>query len=278
MRRVKCILNCIPTCILILQTQLEESEQFQLESMDKIGFQCDSNTCPISMDIAPEGRTFIRQAQRNILGKVFYDFRGPVATVFSIGVDILPAAVPTTEIPDLSEISLAEEELLSINEEESSASHNWNFQTSGISQEELESSVSKEQESVEQSTEDAFEEPIYTPEQRQEMLGRVVYHGHNLTLADEFWSKEGRKTFIDPSIKLQNGVLKAISLFVHDAPVRFEDMDLYLELWTRHGADTTNFKLEWQKKVKLTHGPNRLYEVNNKGKGKQSKKEIFENT
>ena len=218
------------------------------------------------MDIAPEGRTFIRQAQSNVKGKVFYDFKGPVATIFSIGVDIL-SEIPPTENPDLSEISLAEDELLSANDEQALPSQNWNLQTSGIPQEEIEVSTRDEEEEggeeefIDQNSEEAFEEPSYTPEQRQEMLGRSVYHGHNLTLVDEFWSKEGRKTFIDTSIRLPNGILKAISLFVHDVPLRFEEMDLYLELWTRHGAETTNFKLEWQKKVKLTNGPNRLYEV-----------------
>ena len=211
------------------------------------------------MDIVPDGRTYIRQAQSNILGKAFYDFRGPIAAVFSFGVDILPIDVPTTD-PDLSEISLSEEELLFDDEQgQSAATHNWHMQTSGLPIEEVE--VSSEEHYADLDDEEAFEAPTYTPEQRQEMLGRSMYRGHNLTLADDFWEKEGRKTFIDASFKLQNGILKAISLFVHDAPLLLEDIEMYLELWTRHGTETTNFKLEWQKKVKLTHGPNRLYEV-----------------
>lgn len=212
------------------------------------------------MDIVPDGRTYIRQAQSNILGKAFYDFRGPIAAVFSFGVDILPVVMPTAE-PDLSEISLSEEELLfGDGQGQSPAPHDWHMQTSGIPIEEVEVS-SEEHYDDDLDDEEAFEAPTYTPEQRQEMLGRAVYRGHNLTLADDFWEKEGRKTFIDTSFKLQNGILKAISLFVHDALLPLEDMEMYLELWTRYGAETTNFKLEWQKKVKLTHGPNRLYEV-----------------
>ena len=211
------------------------------------------------MGIVPGGRVYIRKAQENIFGKVFYDFRGPIATVFSFGVDIIPEASPSTS-PDLSEISLSGEELLFGEEQdESTQTESWHMQTSGISSEELQ--VSSEEHYDDLDEEEAFEEPTYTSEQRDEMLGRAMYYGNNLTLEDEFWSKEGRKTFIDSSFKLPSGVLKAISLFVHDAPLPLDDLDMYLELWTLYGAETTNFKLEWQKKVKLTHGPNRLYEV-----------------
>ena len=209
------------------------------------------------MNIVPDGRTYIRQAQSNILGKAFYDFRGPIAAVFSFGVDILPTVEPKTD-PDLSEISLSEEELLD-GQGQSPTPHDWHMQTSGIPIEEV--GVSSEEHYADLDDEEVFEAPTYTAEQRQEVLGRAVYRGHNLTLADDFWAKEGRKTFIDASFKLPNGILKAISLFVHDAPLPLEDIEMYLELWTRHGAETTNFKLEWQKKVKLTRGPNRLYEV-----------------
>ena len=129
------------------KVRLAEEEEFHLEQTDVIGFQCESNTCPVSMTITPEGRTYVRRAQTNNLGKVVYDFKGPLAVIFSVGVDILPASVPENSASASDE-----------------SQPGGNSVTSDVAQELVGPEAFMSSEDVE-----GIQEPLYSSEQREEM-------------------------------------------------------------------------------------------------------------
>ncbi len=263
----------------LLQFPLPDSKKFSTKPGDRIGFQCGYISCPVSMEISPSGNTYVRRNPVNTIGKTVYNFKGPVAVTFSIGVDILPshqrASSVTENNEDLDEY-LTQEHLMPSQENVAGSNHdNTGGSTSGISQDDI--APIQEMTSDNDIIDDVtglgapLEAPLYTTEQRQELLGATEYLGNNLTLEDEYWQKEGRKTFIDTTFTLKKGILKGISLFVHDIPFRIDDHEIFLELWGKDGLEQSGYRLDWQKQIRLTHGTNQLYEVSIFLKGPASK-------